>query len=762
MMAASALDKGLTDGYSKEMRLVAAIHFTFLVGIFQVGLGLFRLGAIVHYVSYPVLVSCNSAGILITVISQLKYFLGIKVPSFTYTHQILEYLIMHLPRTNPWELLVGLSGFFLIYGMATWKKRPATGMRWDRACRNVANLMPVFVMVYATVLSWALSTHHDVPMKIIGNLPSGFQTYAAWDMSLDELSTFATSGLTVAVVSFLLSYSAQKAYANKGRYEIMVDQELSALGLSNVIGSCFGSFVAVTGFARSAVNYEAGGRTQVAALVASALIIVAVQWLGPIFYFIPMSGLAALLCGALVSSFSVQPYFEAYRCNKRDFFVMMSTAIIMLAVGIDTGIYCGIAISICGLLLQYSYPDLKQLGRLPGGPGGWRTVDRYPQAMQLRNIRVLRLDEALTFVNGDCVKEELVREARKMERDAAVTQNLGMSIKGFLTTTKTAKVIAEAAVVKKDTHGGGSITPLSRPSSVANTAAGSVADSSPATCGCLPATTRTSEETEMGSDAARASVQQRPKPTQHLQEAGAKGKKRCHHFIVLDASGINFIDLSGMRALADASSDLRDLGVRLLIARAKNRLRDMLRNSERLYHDLGGEKMYLSLEEMVYLLERHDIRLHGTPFAFTTDLVKLGQEMEASEPKGSSSCSSNVNTRGTLSVMPMLPEPPLASGGGAGGVGGMGGHLVRDAALRVLEGSSSKQQQQQELESSYTSQHEQAQEDAEEEERDNKEGIVDVGVDGVEGREGDEAQGPSSPPVPLPGMANQGGNASVI
>lgn len=50
------------QGYSKAMRLDAALKFTFLTGVFQVGLGLFRLGAIVHYVSYPVMVACNSAG----------------------------------------------------------------------------------------------------------------------------------------------------------------------------------------------------------------------------------------------------------------------------------------------------------------------------------------------------------------------------------------------------------------------------------------------------------------------------------------------------------------------------------------------------------------------------------------------------------------------------------------------------------------------------------------------------------------------------
>ena len=102
------------------------------------------------------------------------------------------------------------------------------------------------------------------------------------------------------------------------------------------------------------------------------------QWLGPLFYYIPMSGLAALLCGALVSAFDIMPYFESFRCSKRDFFVLIATAIVMLGVGIDKGIYCGIALSICGLLLQYSYPDVKQLGRLPGGRGGGGMAHRRP------------------------------------------------------------------------------------------------------------------------------------------------------------------------------------------------------------------------------------------------------------------------------------------------------------------------------------------------------------------------------------------------
>ena len=172
----------------------------------------------------------------------------------------------------------------------------------------------------------------------------------------------------------------------------------------------------------------------------------------------------------------------------------------------------------------------------------WRIIDRYPKARQLQNIRVLRLDEALTFVNADYVKGQLIQEARKMEKEAASRK-----------ANASANDLTSLAVV---------------PSSLAATTTGDKDDKS-----------------------------QSKKP-------------RIGLFIVIVASGINFIDLSGLRALADVSKDLKEHGVRLLVARAKHGFRDTLRLHEKLFHDLGGEKVYLSLEQLVVLLEHHDMR-HG-------------------------------------------------------------------------------------------------------------------------------------------------------
>ncbi|EWM25975.1 sulfate transporter [Nannochloropsis gaditana] len=514
--------------------------------------------------------------------------LGINVPSFRYTFQTLRYITFHLSSTNPWELLIGIPVLVLVSGVAAWKKRPPTGTSWDRFGRRLAIALPLLVVLYSTILAYHLYERHHLPIKL--------------------------------------------SYAHKGRYEVGVDQELSALGLSNMVGSCFGGFVAVSSYARASVNYEAGGRTQMSALVASTLVIVVVQWLSPAFYYVPMSGLAALLCGALVSSFTVQPFFETYRSSPRDFFVLVATSIVMFVVSVDTGIYSGIGLSICNLLLQYSYPDLEELGRLSGAPGKWRAVKRYRHAVTPRNIRVLRLDEALTFVNGDFVTGLLLRAAKTMEAEAKGLSGPEASMPHVV---KTAPHMTSLTVVCACTHvrGHGNTTRDWMPGCQETLGSEGVQRGS---AGWTSPTATTIQEMEsqrvaLPDDNRTDSLASRCLPFQRKRKDGdgREAKKCCHLFIVLDASGINFMDFSGLRALGKVAKDMRDHGVRLLIAQAKSRLQDMLQTAPTLYHDVGGDKIKLSLEDLVYLLERHEMRLHGSLFASTREDGNKPQKVAA-------------------------------------------------------------------------------------------------------------------------------------
>lgn len=172
-------------------------------------------------------------------------------------------------------------------------------------------------------------------------------------------------------------------------------------------------------------------------------------------------------------------------------------------------------------------------------------------------------------------------------------------------------------------HGGR--TPVSNASSSDHTAS---------TVGTAMQTPATAPPPQPATPATITATATAPDPHCPYSSSSSSSKKRCRLFIVLDASGVNFTDLSGMRALADVNQDLREHGVRLLIARAKHRLRDKLRLDPALFRDLGGEMMYLSLEELVLLLERHDMRLHGTPFPSCTDLRALGGNTSAVLPPG--------------------------------------------------------------------------------------------------------------------------------
>ena len=230
----------------------------------------------------------------------------------------------------------------------------------------------------------------------------------------------------------------------------------------------------------------------------------------------------------------------------------------------------------------------------------WRTIDRYPKARQLRNIRVLRLDEALTFVNADYVKEQLIQEARRMEKEFA-NRKAHPSATDF---------VALEAIASASAEGG------------------------------------TTKGVDNGKTGASGSKGQATKPKIHL-------------FIVIDASGINFIDLSGLRALADVSKDLKEHGVRLLVARAKHGFRDTLRLHEKLYHDLGGEKIYLSLEQLTVLLEHHHIR-HGISPTSELEAGRAGAIVPFASGAGVQEMGNVINTgRGH--------NTQRGSGGGGGG-----------------------------------------------------------------------------------------------
>ena len=132
--------------------------------------------------------------------------------------------------------------------------------------------------------------------------------------------------LTLVLVGFLETISIGKSLESKqDEYRIRPNQELIALGVSNMAGSLFKAYPSTSSFSRSAINQESGGTTGVSAMVSVAMIILTLLFLTPIFYFLPKTILAAIIIVAVFGLVKVKEGVYLWKTNRLDFFLLLTT-----------------------------------------------------------------------------------------------------------------------------------------------------------------------------------------------------------------------------------------------------------------------------------------------------------------------------------------------------------------------------------------------------------------------------------------------------
>ena len=209
------------------------------------------------------------------------------------------------------------------------------------------------------------------------------------------------------------SIAVAKVYASRYRYDIDADQELKALGIANIAGGFFQSFPATGGFSRTAVNVDAGARSQVAALVSAAVIAVTLLFLTPLFHHLPKAILSAIIIVAVLGLIDVQEARKLWHVDRRDFGLMIATFLATLVFGIEEGILIGAGLSIAVLLQQIAQPRISVLGRVPG-TDQYRSVLRRPDAVVEPGVAVLRMEASLFYGNAEAFRDA----ARKSFADA--------------------------------------------------------------------------------------------------------------------------------------------------------------------------------------------------------------------------------------------------------------------------------------------------------------------------------------------------------
>ena len=215
------------------------------------------------------------------------------------------------------------------------------------------------------------------------------------------------AALAVALVGFVESISVAKAVAAKDRYRIESNAELRGLGLANV-AAAFTSGMPVAGsFSRTAVQYEAGARTQLASVVSAGVVVLTLLFLTPLFYYLPDAALAAVILVAVFGLLDFKQARRIFEVSPVDGAAFVITFLVTLLVGVEEGILAGALFALLAFLRRTAYPNVTQMGFVQE-ERAFLDVERWPEAETYPDVLILRFDATLYYANIPYLEEKLI------------------------------------------------------------------------------------------------------------------------------------------------------------------------------------------------------------------------------------------------------------------------------------------------------------------------------------------------------------------
>ncbi|CEM10010.1 unnamed protein product [Vitrella brassicaformis CCMP3155] len=414
------IDPKLSDGNENPLYTSRAIALAFVVGIYSLGLGLFRLGFLVNFLGHPVASGFTSAGAIIIGLSQLKHVVGYQVDKGT-IQKSFESIIEGAEDFSWQSFLMGVLVIFVLWLFKRnfFVKHPK--FQWIRRLPS-----QLLVIIFATLITWAAGFQNKpAKIKIIAAVPDGIPKAQAPDIDSNVFADLAVAGGTITLIGFMESIAVAEIYATKNDYSLIPNQELIALGACNLLGSMFSCYPTAGGFGRTAVNAAAGAKTPLASLITGLVLALVLAFLTSLFYYLPKPSLGAIVIFAVVGLFDWQEMVHLWHVNKRDFCTLMATFILTLTLGVETGILIGIGISIILIIHQSAFPYTAVLGRVHklGAPSEapeaaedqvypfYRDIRRKKDiASTVPGVVVFRFDADLHFANCNFFKKRLLEE----------------------------------------------------------------------------------------------------------------------------------------------------------------------------------------------------------------------------------------------------------------------------------------------------------------------------------------------------------------
>jgi SulP family sulfate permease len=371
--------------------IAIAILLALVVGAIQFLLGVFRLGFIVNFLSKPVITGFTSAVALTIGINQFRNLFGVEFIQSDQIQYVVEDIWYNIIDFNTHTTIIGLISVVVIVTLKRINKR-------------IPNALIVVIFGILTMQYFG-QQWNDV--DIVRDIPSGLPSFSIPELDFALIRELLPIALTLVMVGYLETISIGKSLeAKQEEYRIRPNQELVALGLSNMVGSFFKAYPSASSFSRSAINEESGGKTGMSSLISAAIVLLTLLFLTPLFYYLPKTVLAAIIIVAVFGLVNIKEAIFLWRANNLDFWLMLATFVSTLLLGIEYGIITGVGLSLIVLIYRTSRPYVVELGKVPNS-NFYRNKERFNDVVIEDEVLVFRFDAQLFYANANYFRDNL-------------------------------------------------------------------------------------------------------------------------------------------------------------------------------------------------------------------------------------------------------------------------------------------------------------------------------------------------------------------
>ncbi|XP_076584013.1 sodium-independent sulfate anion transporter [Chaetodon auriga] len=353
-----------------------AVLLSLLCGLIQAVMALLRLGFLLDFISFPVIKGFTCAAAVTIGFGQVKNILGLQgVPHEFYLE--VYYTFYKVPEARIGDVVLGLLCIALLVMLLCMKTSlgsdDAGYSNFSRAARKlvwtVATMRNALVVVAASLVafSWDAYGHHvfTITGKTSQGLPpfmpppTSDTTANGTVVSFGEIVEGFGGGLAVIPFMGLLeSVAIAKAFASQNNYRIDANQELLAIGVTNIMGSFVSAYPVTGSFGRTAVNSQTGVCTPAGGIITSVIVLLSLAFLMPAFYYIPKASLAAVIICAVAPMVDFHVVANMWRIRKLDLLPFVVT-FLMSFWQVQYGIVGGVAVSGALLLYNIARPQIK-------------------------------------------------------------------------------------------------------------------------------------------------------------------------------------------------------------------------------------------------------------------------------------------------------------------------------------------------------------------------------------------------------------------